>query len=182
MSVSPKAICIGICASILVLLVAACGGNPTVAPAPTAGAQLEVQLTATTVPTAVPTATTIPTPTEVPTEVPTATPLPPPTPTPTVQPTATPRPMATPLPPPTPTPTPLPPPSGNGCSAGQVDVNSAPVEELERIKHIGPERAGQIIQLRQIRPFTSLDDLVRIKGIATKRLADIKAQGLACVG
>jgi len=58
-------------------------------------------------------------------------------------------------------------------------VNSASVEELDRIKHIGPERAAQIIQLR---PFTSLDDLVRIKGIATKRLADIKAQGLACVG
>ena len=105
MSVSPKAICIGICASILVLLVAACGGNPTVAPAPTAGAQLEVQLTATTVPTAVPTATTIPTPTA----EPTATPVPTPTLAPTA--TATPRLSAgivphtpTPLPPPTPVP------------------------------------------------------------------------------
>jgi len=73
----------------------------------------------------------------------------------------------------------MPPPSGNGCSAGQVDVNSASVEKLDDIIHIGPERAAQIIQLR---PFTSLDDLIRIKGIGPKRLADIKAQGLACVG
>ena len=105
MSVPPKAICSGIFASILVLLVAACGGNPTVAPAPTAVAQFEVQLTATTVPTAVPTATTIPTPTA----EPTATPVPTPTLAPTA--TATPRLSAgivphtpTPLPPPTPIP------------------------------------------------------------------------------
>jgi DNA uptake protein ComE-like DNA-binding protein len=39
-----------------------------------------------------------------------------------------------------------------------------------------------MIQLRENRPFTSLDDLVRIKGIGPSRLADIKAQGLACVG
>ena len=141
-------------------------------------------------PTTVPTPTAIPLPTATPLPPPTATPLPPPTQTPTVQPTATPlptatpqptstpRPTATPLPPPTPTPTPPPPPSGNGCSAGQVDVKSAPVEELDRIKHIGPVRAAEMIL---IRPFTSLDDLIRIKGIGPKRLADIKAQGLACV-
>ena len=34
----------------------------------------------------------------------------------------------------------------------------------------------------QLRPFTSLDDLIRIKGIGPSRLADIKAEGLACVG
>ena len=75
MSVSPIAICSGIGASILVLLVAACGGDPTVAPAPIAVTQVEVQPSATTAATAppeVPTATTIPTPTA----EPTATPLP----------------------------------------------------------------------------------------------------------
>ena len=112
-----------------------------------------------------------PTPTVQPTALLTATPVPAPTPTPTVQPTATP------LPPPTPTS--LPPPSANGCSPGQIDVNSATAEELDKIIHIGPVRAAEMIQ---IRPFTSLDDLVRIKGIAAGRLADIKAQGLACVG
>jgi DNA uptake protein ComE-like DNA-binding protein len=33
-----------------------------------------------------------------------------------------------------------------------------------------------------LRPFTSLDDLVRIKGISTNKLADIKEEGLACIG
>ena len=46
MSVTPKAIISGICASILVLLVAACGEDSTVAPAPTAVAQLEVKAAA----------------------------------------------------------------------------------------------------------------------------------------
>jgi len=85
--------------------VAACGGNPTATPIPTAVAQLEVQLTTTTVPTAVPTATTI--------QTPTAEPTPTPLPTPTLAPTATATPRLsagivphtpTPLPPPTPVP------------------------------------------------------------------------------
>jgi DNA uptake protein ComE-like DNA-binding protein len=67
----------------------------------------------------------------------------------------------------------------SGCTFGQVDVNSAPVEELDQIIHIGLVRAAELIQLR---PFSSLDDLVRIKGIGPARLADIKEQGIACVG
>lgn len=58
-----------------------------------------------------------------------------------------------------------------------MDVNSATVEELDRIKHIGPVRAAEMITLR---PFSSLDDLVRINGIGPSRLADIKSEGLAC--
>jgi DNA uptake protein ComE-like DNA-binding protein len=51
------------------------------------------------------------------------------------------------------------------------------VEELDRIKHIGPVRTAEMITLR---PFSSLDDLVRINGIGPSRLADIKPEGLAC--
>ena len=47
------------------------------------------------------------------------------------------------------------------------------------IIHFGPVRAAEAVQLR---PFSSLDDLVRINGIGPSRLADIKAEGLACVG
>ena len=105
MPVTPKAIISGICASILVLSVAACGEDSTVAPAPTAVTQLEVKAAATTAPTAVHTATTIPTPRL----VPTATPVP----TPTLAPTATVTPrlsmVITPrTPTPVPTPTPIP--------------------------------------------------------------------------
>ena len=74
--------------------------------------------------------------------------------------------------------TPLPP-NGEGCIEGQVDVNSATAEELDQIIHIGPVRAAEMIT---ILPFTSLDDLVRVNGIGSARLAAIKTQGVACVG
>ena len=60
-----------------------------------------------------------------------------------------------------------------------VDINIASITELQRIVHIGPERAAEIIT---IRPFATVDDLQRVTGIGPARLADIKAQGLACVG
>ena len=62
-----------------------------------------------------------------------------------------------------------------------VDINAAGFEALQEIIHIGPERARQIIQLRRERPFASVDELVRVRGIAEARLRDIKEQGLACV-
>lgn len=59
-----------------------------------------------------------------------------------------------------------------------IDVNRAPVGDLERIIHIGTERAEQMTGLR---PFRSVSDLVRIDGIGPARLRDIVAEGLACV-
>ena len=60
-----------------------------------------------------------------------------------------------------------------------VNVNSATAEQLQEIIHIGAARAQDLIKLR---PFTSVDDLGRIRGIGPARIADIKSQGLACVG
>jgi competence protein ComEC len=62
-----------------------------------------------------------------------------------------------------------------------VDINRAGFDELQQIIHIGPDRAEQIINLRAQRPFASVDALTRVSGIGPARLADIKAQGLACV-
>jgi competence protein ComEC len=70
------------------------------------------------------------------------------------------------------------PPAASGCQPGQVDINSAGFDALQRIIHIGPERAQQIPNLR---PFRSVDAMDRISGIGPARLADIKAQGVACV-
>ncbi len=42
-------------------------------------------------------------------------------------------------------------------------------------------RAKQIIELRRVKPFASVDQLTRVRGIAAKRLADIKQEGIACV-
>ncbi len=60
----------------------------------------------------------------------------------------------------------------------RVEINSAPISELTKIIHITPARAEEIIRLR---PFSSLDDLIRISGIGKKRLADIKEEGIAYV-
>ncbi|GEM_PF-6006124 len=59
-----------------------------------------------------------------------------------------------------------------------VDINSASVEELQRIVHIGPGRAEEVVALR---PFSSLEELQKVSGIGPARLGDIIEQGLVCV-
>lgn len=59
-----------------------------------------------------------------------------------------------------------------------VDINEASEIELQKIKHIGEIRALDVISNR---PYDSLDQLERVSGIAAKRLADIKEEGIACV-
>lgn len=64
------------------------------------------------------------------------------------------------------------------CSSDQIDINSASKSELEKIKHIGPVYAERI---RNQTPFDSLEKLKEVKGIAEKRLEEIKEEDLACV-
>jgi DNA uptake protein ComE-like DNA-binding protein len=52
------------------------------------------------------------------------------------------------------------------------------LEELQEIIHIGPVRAQEIIRLR---PFHSVDELIKVSGIGLVRLEDIKKEGKACV-
>ena len=66
-----------------------------------------------------------------------------------------------------------------GVSAEEkIDINTAPLNNLIKIIHIGEKRGLELISLR---PFSSLDDLARIKGIGPVRIEDIKKQGLAYV-
>jgi hypothetical protein len=65
------------------------------------------------------------------------------------------------------------------CEEDQIDINTASAEELDEIVYIGPARAEQIIALR---PFDSINDMIRIVGIGEVYLSAIKSQGLACVG
>ena len=60
----------------------------------------------------------------------------------------------------------------------KIDINTAPLEDLVEIVHIGESRAKELIFLR---PFSSIDDLAKIKGIGPSRINDIKKQGLAWV-
>lgn len=63
-------------------------------------------------------------------------------------------------------------------AAEGVDINTASAEKLDAIVGIGPTLAQRIIEAR---PFSSLDDLLRVKGIGEKTLQKIKDQGLAFV-
>ena len=64
------------------------------------------------------------------------------------------------------------------CEEGQIDINTASAEELDEIVYIGPTRAEQIMVLR---PFDSIDDLIKVSGIGEIYLDAIKEQGLACI-
>lgn len=52
-----------------------------------------------------------------------------------------------------------------------VEINSAPVPVLMRLPGIGPKRAAAIVKARERRPFRSVYELLRIRGIGRKRLA-----------
>lgn len=64
------------------------------------------------------------------------------------------------------------------CGEGQIDINSASAEELDKIIWVGNATAEKIIANR---PFNSIDELTKVSGIGDIKLADIKSQGLACV-
>lgn len=64
------------------------------------------------------------------------------------------------------------------CRKGQVDINSAALDELDQITGIGPVLAQRITEGR---PFSDISELVRIKGIGEATLAKIASQGLACL-
>ncbi|WYQ41855.1 helix-hairpin-helix domain-containing protein [Bacillus sp. FSL W7-1321] len=67
--------------------------------------------------------------------------------------------------------------STDSCGPGTVKINSASESELQAIYEIGPDRAAQIIQLR---PFSSYNDMKRIKGIGDARAEAIENQGIVC--
>ncbi len=65
-----------------------------------------------------------------------------------------------------------------GCDSGQIDINSASLEDLDKITGVGPVIAQNIIDTR---PFNSIDELINVLRIGEITLQKIKDQGLACI-
>ncbi|HQK63537.1 MAG TPA: lamin tail domain-containing protein [Candidatus Staskawiczbacteria bacterium] len=64
-------------------------------------------------------------------------------------------------------------------ATNKIDINTATAKQLEELVGIGEKKAQAIIDAR---PFSSVDDLKRVKGIGDGvTLQKIKEQGLACV-
>jgi competence protein ComEA len=57
---------------------------------------------------------------------------------------------------------------------GPVAVNSASAEELQRLPGIGPTLAKRIIETREARPFRSVEELRRVRGIGAKTLERLR--------
>ena len=64
-------------------------------------------------------------------------------------------------------------------ASDKVEINIASLEQLDEIIGIGPVLAQRIIDAR---PFSSVDDLIKVKGIGEKTLQKIKDQGLVYIG
>ena len=59
--------------------------------------------------------------------------------------------------------------------ARQVDLNAAPVEELERLRGIGPTLAQRIVDYRQAHgPFGAPEELQQVPGVGPKTYDAVK--------
>jgi len=60
--------------------------------------------------------------------------------------------------------------------AGRVNVNSATAAELATLPGIGASKAAAIIAEREKKPFSSIDDLVRVRGIGPHTVEDLRSK------
>lgn len=56
----------------------------------------------------------------------------------------------------------------------KVNLNTASKEEIEALPGVGPKLAGRIIEARQQKPFTSLQDLDRVPGVGPSLLEKLR--------
>ncbi len=62
------------------------------------------------------------------------------------------------------------------CEPGQININTASATELQALKGIGPKKSVRIVEEREIRPFASVDEFTRVKGIGPKTLENNRSK------
>jgi competence protein ComEA len=60
------------------------------------------------------------------------------------------------------------------AAEGRVDLNKAGVEELAELPGIGESKARAIVEERQRKPFATVDELTRVKGIGAATLDGLR--------
>ena len=60
-------------------------------------------------------------------------------------------------------------------AVGKININTAPDEELVKLKRVGPVIAGRIVEYRETHgPFQRPEDIRKVKGIGQKTWEDNK--------
>lgn len=59
-------------------------------------------------------------------------------------------------------------------TALMININTASVEELTRLKGIGEKIAARIVEYRQEKPFEKIEDIMNVSGIGEKKFEDIR--------
>ncbi len=61
-----------------------------------------------------------------------------------------------------------------GSEAVKININTATVEDLQKLKGIGPKTAEEIVSYRQVNgPFSQIDELMHVKGVGPKKYENI---------
>ena len=57
---------------------------------------------------------------------------------------------------------------------GTVNINAASASELQLLPGIGPAKAERIVEYRRLRPFRTVEELARVKGIGPKTVKKLR--------
>jgi competence protein ComEA len=62
----------------------------------------------------------------------------------------------------------------SGNAGSRIELNRATADELTRLPGIGPALAARIVEAREREPFTSVEDLRRVRGVGAAKLERVR--------
>jgi len=62
-----------------------------------------------------------------------------------------------------------------GPSPNAININTATVDDLEKLPHVGRKTAEAIVEFREVNgPFRRLEQLMQIRGVSEERFANLR--------